>query len=364
MLEKSKSGRAVRKDSLERKIGIERLEAALHELYGEEKLSTTQTAIKLSERFGIHVPNCKVYWWVERLGIVRGKSEAVSIRRAVDNPDQKLSPEVLSVMDGMILGDGYLEPNDRGDKARICIGSVHRECAMYYQFRLSDVGATMPFFTPAEGDRKGRGMWEVQTPFFYSLSEHRSRWYPDGIKHVPADVRLDRDALLLWYLGDGSISAIRESNSRELYFSTNSFDRVEIRERLCDRMEAMHGIRTSRITDDNRLFLDAPSIPVFLELVGPKSPVKCFAYKFELEEWRLWTPMKKVAEILDLDYHRLASWVKTGKVAHSRSPGGKKVMFAEGEFAVLRARLESGELSREKGARSRRRAAKEMPERA
>ena len=52
---------------------------------------------------------------------------------------------------------------------------------------------------------------------------------------------------------------------------------------------------------------------------------------------------------LKLDYGRLANWVKKGIVSHTRSAGGKKVVFTESQINILNNRIISGELPIENG---------------
>jgi len=354
MLEKTESGRKIRKDSFESIVGPERLESILLDMYCDKLLSTTQMSVALTDMFDMHIGAVKVYSMLNRLGVIRSKSEALSIRLSTEKNSVEVDAPMRAIVDGMLLGDGSLSINGRGDRARLSIGSVHKEFASYCRSLLSPMISSEPEYRPAgEKSKGGRGMWSTHTIYQDALADIYKKWYIDGVKIVPPDVNLDPMSLLLWYLGDGSMSAPNETNSRSLYFSTNSFSRDDIINILCKGMEERYGIKHSRVTRDNRLFIKTKSIWPLLKVMGGESPVECFSYKFDIEEWRTWESMRNVAAQLDIDYARLANWVKNGKIDHNRSPGGKKVMFDENQISTLLSRIESGELPREAGKKAR-----------
>ena len=210
-------------------------------------------------------------------------------------------------------------------------------------------------YTPSNGEKDGLGIWTTTSKFHPDLYTVYKRWYNDnGIKDVPEDVSLKPMSIMLWYLGDGSLSS-RMTNSISLYFSTNSFSKKAIEENLSNRMEEL-GFLTNRITKDNRLFIKTESIVSLLAYMGGESPVKCYSYKFNVDEWRKKKTMKEVSELLKIDYGKLAALVKTGFINHSRSPGGKKVLFSNDEFKELSERISSGEIPREKHKKTKTRA--------
>jgi len=254
-----------------------------------------------------------------------------------------MNKNMLLALDGLLLGDGYVNPNHNTKVGRVSMGLQHLE---FLDYCMSFVKEYEPEEPKIYYGKKDNGIWTSKTHFHPDLYEQYLRWYPGGKKDIPEDIELTPTTVLLWYLGDGSLSAVNSANSRSLYFATNSFPRKSIENILVPKLEAI-GVETLRITPDNRLFIATRSIPVLLDYMGGKSPVACYDYKFEIEEWRKWKTMKEAAKEVDISYNRLASWVKHKQVDHSRSPGGKKVMFTDEQIEALKAKLDNGEKKKE-----------------
>lgn len=344
----SKTGRRIRKDSFEYHHDMNFISNELKSIYLDEQLSTNQVPERFREKTGIQITNGKCYEIISRLGILRNKSESVSLSlSSLDYSQTFLTENMISILDGIVVGDGTINPNHNTKVARIIISGSQEEFIKYCCNLLKSYDACIPFFTPSNGRKDSIGTWTTRSKFHPDIYKVYNRWYKNGKKDVPEDFSLDPISLLLWYLGDGSLSSENKSNSLSMYFSTNSFSKESIQKSIVDRLENIN-FHASRITEDNRLFMKTESIVPMLKYMGGESPVKCYSYKFNIDEWRLKKSMKEVSKILNLDYQKLANWVKTGFVKYSRSPGGKKVLFSEDEFNELSNRLSSGELSREK----------------
>jgi len=256
-----------------------------------------------------------------------------------------LTRELKNIIDGLVFGDGSISANHRTRVGRVKIGSMHKEFAEYCFSILNLYSPSEPYFYPG---LKGSGMWDVQTLHHPDLYEMYLRWYPNGIKIIPYDIEFSPTMILLWYLGDGCLSSPLKGNARYMYFATNCFSKESLETIVVSRFSEI-GIKVQRITDDCRVFIDTNSINNLLQYMGGKSPVSCFDYKFDIEEWRTFVPMHQAAIDLKIDYNRLANWVKQGLIEHNRSPGGKKVVFTPEQMDKLSKRLDSGELPREKG---------------
>jgi hypothetical protein len=325
-------------------------------LYVDRKLPTTKLPEEMRKRYGVEISESKCYRVLKELNLIRSQGEAVSISRsALDYDRLIMTDKFLSILDGLIIGDGSMHVNHKTKVARISIDGQHKEWIDYCFKLLEPYVPHEPGFYGQDRTniKKGAGCWQTKTKTHPDLYKQYNRWYTEEnnrVKDIPWDMGFSPMMMMLWYLGDGCLSDITEKNSRYCYFSTNSFKRESIEDILVPQFEGL-GISVKRITPDNRLFIATESIPTLLEYMSPKykSPVKCYQYKFDLEDWRKKRTMKETATELVIDYQKLASLVKTGKVSHSRSPGGKKVLFSKQEFIELQERLDSGEIAREKG---------------
>ena len=53
------------------------------------------------------------------------------------------------------------------------------------------------------------------------------RWYIDGVKHVPNDLKLNPLKCLIWYIGDGCICNSGTGKSQYIKLSTHCFPKEE-----------------------------------------------------------------------------------------------------------------------------------------
>lgn len=351
-MELSKTGREIRKDSFEAKHNMDFVRKCLRKLYLDDQLSTTKIPYRMKEEFGIDMTAVKCYHLIKNMGIVRTKSESVSLAKSsLDSSTSLLNEKMTGIIEGILIGDGTININRNTKKGRLSISGAQEEFITYCYKLLKPYGANIPVYRSSSEHKKGMGTWTTRTKFHPDFYQIHNKWYVPG-KDIPSNLNFTKLMLLLWYLVDGSLSNRQVGNSLALYFATNSFSMHGI-ESLRSKFEKI-GVQISRITSDRRLFIKTASIPTLLNYMGGQSPVQCYSYKFDIDAWRLKKSMKDTALELDLDYGKLANWVKTGIVSHLRSPGGKKVLFSDKEFNELKRRLDDGELSRVKGKKAKR----------
>jgi len=338
----------IRSDSVEARFGLELLEEKIEEYYLGQLMSAKDTAIAMTND-GITVSDDTVLRLVSKFGVRRSKAMAISLVKSTLPRVKMIDDEMESIIDGIVIGDGHIRVNNNTKIGRVVIGSMYEEFALYCQKLLSRYKAQDPHYNSGE---KGIGMWETKTLHHIDFYEQHQRWYPGGVKDIPSDIRFTPMMLTLWHLGDGCLSSPLNGNARYMYFSTNSFSRESLENIVVPKFAEI-GVEVSRITEDNRVFIATKSIAHLLKFMGGKSPVSCFDYKFDIEEWRAMTSMRQAAESAGLSYGRLSNWVKNGLIEHSRSPGGKKVVFTEDQLSSLRSRVDSGELPIESGKKRR-----------
>ena len=341
---RSESGRKLRKDSAEYKFGIDKLNNLISEYYLQGKLSAEETSIVLKEKHGIDISNDIVLRLAQKFNYKRTHAEALSLSMLTMKQDRLIDDSIKNIIDGLNFGDGCIVINKNTRVGRLQFGSMHEEFSKYCSNLLSMYMCSEPHYNSGT---KGVGMWSVKTLYHRDFYEMYLRWSPNGIKQIPADIDFNPTTILLWYLGDGCLSSPIKGNARYMYFATNCFSKESL-ERIVVPKFSEIGIKISRITEDSRVFIATDSINDLLQYMGGKSPVSCFDYKFDIEEWRTFIPMHRAAIDLKIDYARLANWVKQGLVEHNRSPGGKKVVFTPEQMDKLSKRLDSGELPREK----------------
>lgn len=120
-------------------------------------------------------------------------------------------------------------------------------------------------------------MYTGRTKTHPDIKNQRQRWYPNGTKIVPKDVIIDPICLAMLYIGDGHIHKVKGN----ITISTLSFSEKE-NNFLSEKMFKNLGVKSRVISMKDRycLYFSRPNAVEFLKIIGNKSPVKCYDYKF------------------------------------------------------------------------------------
>lgn len=193
------------------------------------------------------------------------------------------------ILDGLLIGDGYIPQKQHLFYFGQCLRN--REYVVYVARQLGIPVERVKDRSRKPDARTGQvyECSELRTlshPYFARL---RERWYRDGKKVVPNNLRVSREFLLHWFLCDGACSVIR--GSAHMMLCTDSFTAEEVRF-LKNQLEEV-GIE-SQVTG-RRLRVRQKSIIRFYDYVGA-CPVQCLAYK--------WIPERnRVSRQADLQPH-------------------------------------------------------------
>jgi hypothetical protein len=283
--------------------------------------------------FGFFVSNGTIYKELIRHNIlVRSKSESISRAMSTLNIDKSyLDEKTIEWIDGFLLGDGSISYNKTTFKgARFSIGSSEKEWADYAMSGFKQ-------YNPTEASSKG---WKFRTqkpsrPTFSSRSKTHpditklaKRWYPNGKKIVPLDVRITPTSILLWYLGDGSVGGHKESErlmSTNLSLATCGFTPEENNNILIPKLAKL-GIRCLYGSSKNDIIVCSNSMGTFFDIIGRKSPISCYDYKFEIPKWLFLKTLKMI--IPDKrERWRAKYYITSGQVQCQKSPGGHYFLF-------------------------------------
>jgi len=106
--------------------------------------------------------------------------------------------------------------------------------------------------------------------------EVRERWYPDGTKLIPDDVRIAPTTLMSWYIGDGTfyrddyeiLIGVKNEGCREkLPMIKSRLEEMEIYPRINSTGLAIHGSK---------------SLDNFFDYIEEAERPPCYDYKFPL----------------------------------------------------------------------------------
>jgi len=317
----------------EPKIHTQEQVDALRDCYINKKMSTNDISDKSKNLFGIWVGNVTIYKELIRHKIpVRSISESVSRAMSTLNIDESyLDEKTIEWIDGFLLGDGSISYNKTTHKsARFSIGSSEEQWTNYAMSGLKN-------YDPREASSKG---WKFRVekparPTFSSgskmhpdISIQAKRWYPYGRKIVPLDVRITPTSILLWYLGDGSVGRHKKEKRlmcTNLSLASCGFTPEENNNILIPKLAKL-GIRCLYGNSKNDIIVCSDSMGTFFDIIGRKSPISCYDYKFEIPQWLFLKTLKMI--IPDKrERWRAKYYITSGQIQCQKSPGGHYFLF-------------------------------------
>jgi len=189
-----------------------------------------------------------------------------------------LSEEAINWINGELLGDGNLNSQNH-PSTRFGYASKYREYAQYVLDTLKSFGIKGGKIR--EQHITDRNMdcyvYKYNSLSYIELSSIRKRWYPEGKKIVPKDLKLTPLTCRQWYIGDGSLYH-NEDQRPDLYLATCGFLVKDV-EWLMEQLIKL-GFKATRRPSNNTIHVSTHSTKQFLDYIG-NSPVKCYQYKFD-----------------------------------------------------------------------------------
>ena len=315
----------------------------LRDAYVVKRMSTTDIEKNSVELFGTKISCGTIYKEIIRHNIpIRSKSESVSMATCTLDRDLTwMNSDMVEWVDGFILGDGAISMSNKETfmGSRFGIETSQIEWAKYSTCKLSPYQPSDPIPYRKIDDKHPNQLYQVKTLTHPDIINQAKRWYQNGFKKVPKDVVISPISIMLWYLGDGSLTVVEESNTAFIRFATCSFLVDDIENILMPKFRDI-GFECVRDSSKNDIRLSASSIVKFFNYIGHKSPIECYDYKFEYPEW---LNLIRLSDIVndDKEKWRAQYYCKTGSVGYSKSPGGAFFLFTESQAKELRKKLDS-----------------------
>jgi ubiquinol-cytochrome c reductase cytochrome b subunit len=180
--------------------------------------------------------------------------------------------DILSILIGSLLGNGYAERHGNG--TRICFQLEHSNnpYLLWFHNYLSNLGyctRNIPIITTRLGSGgKLRYISRFKTYTFVSFNWIHSDYYNKGIKVVPLDIGnyLSPLALAIWIMDDGG------KVSSGLKIATNSFSKREV-ENLAILLRNKYGLKVSVISSGKinqyNLYFSKSTMKILTQIVKP-----------------------------------------------------------------------------------------------
>jgi len=183
-----------------------------------------------------------------------------------------LSQEAIEWINGELLGDGCLR-SPRGPSAIYSHSSKYYEYLEYVIDTLKSFGIRAPSGPREYNSKVSNGHHKSMDSLSYTeLLPIRKKWYPNGKKIVPRDIKLTPLTCRQWYIGDGCLQ-----RGRYIIMATCGFTISDVNWLVEQLIEL--GFKATRQPSCNCIIISTYSTKAFLDYIG-KCPVNCYQYKW------------------------------------------------------------------------------------
>lgn len=216
---------------------------------------------ELANHLGISIKTVNKY--LQGMGASRSTSEGHFFRYARQRTNEPFSRQERAALDGIILSDGYIQKRGHHN-ARLAFafkhpGTIHTLTAEFPSLTFGPINQ----YTTKGGEFSPRPaiVFSSQSHADPRLKAFRIRWYPNGKKRIPSDIKLAPKTLYWWYVGDGSLH--RTNYNIQLY--ANSRSKRELH-RMCMLLAGLGIHATPHSWGIN---VPRSQVPRFLAHIGP-----------------------------------------------------------------------------------------------
>ena len=199
-----------------------------------------------------------------------------------------LSPEEMEFIDGALLGDGHIT-KPRGNSCQFSYITSKRGHAEYVYQKLKRMAVGECEDGPVKSrvydkrTKKTYISYRFRTVSNLTFFGMRMRWYPEGVKIIPPDVKMTPISALIWYLGDGSL--IEANRSYYIKLCTNGFEKENVEKVLFPQL-SMYEPSFIRASETQWwVYIPRRHIDEFLSFVGG-CPVSEYTYKWKLADYK------------------------------------------------------------------------------
>ena len=232
-----------------------------------------------------------------------------------------LSETQLDFVEGALLGDGSLIMHKGGINAYFTYSSKHKDHVEYIfqQFKefcnYSELKFTEYF---DKRTNKIYSRYYFRTKCIPIFTEIYLIWYKNNKKCIPQNLILTRLKILIWYIGDGSLS----KKEQMIKLSTDCFSRHELEQTIIPQLVDFAPV----IYENNtypRIYIPRVKVHQFLKHIG-NCPIDSYLYKWDYINYKnelfksdkvLYTTETAIDQYIELyekgwSYYKIAKFLK------------------------------------------------------
>lgn len=206
-------------------------------------------------------------------GLVSDYTETIlELRLEKGNTVGSLSEKQQSIIEGCLLGDGYMRCKTNAH-LQVTHSIDQKLYVDWKYFWLKEFILTPPKSYIGNGKRIGYRFFTRSLPEF---TKFFNRFYKNGKKVIPYDVRLDPLTLAVWFMDDGSKSR------RSCYLNTQQFN-LNDQDYLVNRLHKKYGLLAKLDKDKKylRIRFSVSDSCRFIKIIGPHT-LPFMQYKFPI----------------------------------------------------------------------------------
>ena len=202
-----------------------------------------------------------------------------------------VSQDFLSILDGLMLGDGSLRIRPNARNATFSYSGKHKYVAIALKALFENEGFVFPpknhpyyYHRLVKKTQKWCDEWHIITRVHSILTEQYRRWYPEGKKQIPSDLILDPLVVKHWYYGDGGLGH-HDKRTDDARFSTHGFkyEEVYFLSHLLAEVINFPYVKIINHQNKHMLYLGKAQIPPLLSYMG-ECDLPCYSYKWIVDK--------------------------------------------------------------------------------
>lgn len=213
--------------------------------------------------------------WRKNFNIVtRSRAEREHLAKA---NHCSLSTEAMEWINGELLGDGCIQSYSEYS-AFISYTSKYFDYCKYVSATLKSFGINqMGKINEQYCKEMDCYTYQYNSLYYSELLPIRKKWYPQGKKIVPRDLKLTSLVCRQWFIGDGGLGPPTTTGISSIILCTCGFSILDVKwliEQLTNKE-----FKTTRHPSSNVIHISVHSVKNFLNYIGP-CPAKDYEYKW------------------------------------------------------------------------------------
>lgn len=199
----------------------------------------------------------------------------------------EIAPNInhMEIIDGSMLGDGGIY------KGRFSFSNTDIEYAQLKSSALEIFNPSTYIINGSKYNSNRKEYLQVRFPARIWSRQQQDRWYKEGIKRIPTDLKISPLLLTIWYLDDGYLQVI--GSHYHIILATNGFILEDVK--FLSNLLKDYGLQNT-ITTQNTICFNKKDAAKLLEIVTPFVP-SCMNRKilsqssFDKHRWYTGSPI-------------------------------------------------------------------------